>query len=136
MSDWKKYIYPPLYVIFLLVAIYLIYKAFTLGLEKGSIPASTPPCGGRPAVVEQQTYDLAALLEPADSLLPRARSSSTSIAPPARPRRHGRRAKSAGLNPPPRKFPSEQFKQGAGTLRFTRPCIRECPAARWPHSRS
>jgi mono/diheme cytochrome c family protein len=120
MFDWKKYVYPPVYVIILLVAIALIYKAFTVGLEKGEyVGKYEPHTEGGPVVVEEETYDLATLLEPTDELVTQGEELyNLNCASCHGPGGLGDGPKSAGLNPPPRKFPNEQFKQGAGTLQI------------------
>jgi mono/diheme cytochrome c family protein len=122
MSDWKdRLIYPPLYLIFLLAAIFFVYRAFTIGLERGEYVGKYDPHEeGAVAPVEEESYDLAAMLELTDELVGLGEELYNINCVSC----HGAGGggdgpKGAGLNPPPRNFASgEQFKQGGGTLQI------------------
>ncbi|MBW7996206.1 MAG: cytochrome c [Candidatus Glassbacteria bacterium] len=121
MSEWKdRLIYPPLYLIFLLAAVFFVYKAFTTGLEHGEYVGKYEPHEeGGPAPLEEETYDLALLLESTDELTGQGEELyNINCASCHGMDGLGKGPKGPGLNPPPRNFTSEQFKQGAGTLQI------------------
>ncbi len=67
MSDWKdRLIYPPLYLIFLLAAIFAVYKAFTIGFERGEYEGKYDPhdVSAVAPADEEESFDLATMLAP------------------------------------------------------------------------
>lgn len=122
MSDWKdRLIYPPLYLLILLAAIFFVYEAFRVGFERGEYVGKYEPHeqgSGAPAQ-EEESYDLAAMLEPSDELVGLGEELyNLNCATCHGVEGRGNGPKSAGLNPPPRDFVAQQFKQGGGTLQI------------------
>ncbi|MFH1070430.1 MAG: cytochrome c [Candidatus Glassbacteria bacterium] len=121
MSELKDKIYPLVYLVFLLIAIYVVYRAFTLGFEKGRYT-------GRYEPLAEETAAQAAKKPPAD--LRKLRLVTPEQVDQGRelfqincatchgPTGTGDGPKAVGLNPPPRNYHTEKFKFGASPLQI------------------
>ena len=120
MSELKDKLLPVLYIFFLALAIYLVYRAFSLGFEKWRYIGKYEPLPESGAAVEKaKPADLRLLRIPTDSLVEEGRELFTlNCASCHGASGAGDGPKSVGLNPPPRNFRQEKLKFGASPLQI------------------
>lgn len=123
MFDLKSRLMPLVYLLILAAAIWVVYRVFTYGLEKGMFtgryypPAETLKT--RPGQGEGEQVYLLDLLDPTEELLASGRQLyQLNCASCHGSTGRGDGPRSAGLNPPARDFTNQEFKFGASSLQI------------------
>ncbi len=122
------------YVLFLFAAIFLVYKAFTVGFNRGEFDGKYyPPEEGGPPETQKEEVFVVNYLEPTDSLLLEGRKLfNLNCASCHGDDGQGNGPKAAGLNPPPRNFINEKFKYGASFLQILNTINNGVPGTSMP----
>jgi mono/diheme cytochrome c family protein len=120
MSKIKDKLNLLLYVFTLLVAIFLVYRAFSIGFQKGEFEGKYyPPQDNRPPAEEKKPPNLRLLRISTPELVNEGRKLfKLNCASCHGEDGRGDGPKAAGLNPPPRNFVEEKFKNGASVLQI------------------